>query len=83
MASLVTRPELLTDQSENEDVVDQPSLLSFYGGYVKINRSDKAKAYESKIVKDLQRKLTNIQSNKDFTANDYKQISDQLSDLRK
>ena len=77
MASLVTSPEPLSEKSVNEeDVVDQPSLLSFYGGYVNIHRSDKAKAYESKIVKDLQKKISSIQSNKDFTANDYKQISD-------
>lgn len=41
------------DESCSGEDGGTPSLLQFYGGYVNIHRTDKAKAQESKIIKDL------------------------------
>ena len=57
-------------------------VLNFFGSYISLSKTDRIKASQNDMVSDLQEKLAKIQSERGVRDNDYRLMSDQLTDLR-
>ena len=72
------------DSHSEESDLDDPGnkVLNFFGSYISLSKTDRIKASQNDMVSDLQEKLAKIQSERGVRDNDYRLMSDQLTDLR-